>query len=87
MKKRAHLFIYGKVVGVGFRAWVFRQAYKLKLGGWVRNAGFNKVFTGEERKIEKMIELCRRGPEEAFVEKVKVNWEEGDDFLGFEIRY
>ncbi|MCA9452197.1 MAG: acylphosphatase, partial [Nitrospira sp.] len=33
---RAHAFVSGKVQGVGFRAFVQKQANKMALHGWVR---------------------------------------------------
>ena len=37
---RLHLIISGDVQGVGFRAWVLRQARGLNLTGWVKNRNF-----------------------------------------------
>lgn len=88
--KRAHVFIHGDVIKVGFRAWTLRQAQGLQLTGWVRNAegGVKAVFEGEEEKVKEMIERCHDGPEVAWVEKVDVVWEEASgEFEGFEIRY
>ena len=87
--KRAHLFIIGDVVGVGFRAWTVRNAKELGLVGWVRNANHNTVeavFEGEEEKVKEMIERCKKGPEVAWVEKVDVKWEKAkNEFDGFKI--
>jgi acylphosphatase len=91
MNKRAHVFIYGDVIGVGFRSWMLRNARNLGLTGWVKNASSNlveAVFEGSKEKVEEMIKLCYKGPEVAWVEKVKVVWEEvTGEFWGFEIRY
>lgn len=90
--KRAHLFISGDVIGVGFRGWVMRNARELRLTGWVKNADeglVEAVFEGDEEKVKEMIERCKKGPEVAWVEKVVVKWEEsppaGGEFDGFEI--
>ena len=32
-----HIRVFGRVQGVGFRAWARRQADSLNLSGWVRN--------------------------------------------------
>ena len=85
--KRLHVFIFGDVVGVGFRAWTVGEASSLGLRGWVRNADMNTVeaiFEGDKEKTDQMIELCHKGPEGSWVEKVKVKEEkvigEFDDF-------
>ncbi len=87
---RAHVFIYGDVIGVGFRAWTLRNAKKLGLTGWVRNAGRRTVealFEGPKEKLEEMVNLCHKGPEVSFVEKVDVKWEEAtNEFITFDIR-
>lgn len=96
--KRGHLFIYGDVVGVGFRSWTVRNAESLDLTGWVRNAykavypersrRVEALFEGEEEKLKEMVERCHSGPSAAWVEKVNVKWEEATgEFEGFEIRY
>ncbi len=77
---QAHIFITGNVIGVGFRSWALRQAQDLKLVGWVKNVHFPKkgveaVFEGEKRKVENIVDLCKKGPEVSWVEKVEVKWE------------
>jgi len=88
---RAHALIYGDVIGVGFRAWTVACAQKLGLTGWVRNAGHKlveAVFEGQEERIKEMIDLCHKGPEVAWVEKVDILWEDATgEFEGFEVRY
>lgn len=91
MNRRAHLFIYGEVVGVGFRSWTVYNARQQGLTGWVKNASnrsVEAVFEGSKEKMEEMIKLCRRGPQAALVEKVDVEWEEATgEFTDFEIKY
>lgn len=88
--KRVHLFIFGDVIGVGFRYWTVKEAKRLGLTGWVRNATHNTVeavFEGEEENLKKMAVLCHKGPEVAWVEKVEERWEEAKgEFLGFEVK-
>jgi acylphosphatase len=82
MRRRAHLFISGKVQGVYFRANTKREALKLGLKGFVRNLPDGRVealFEGEEEALQKMIAWCHRGPSGARVEKVEVEW---DDYRG-----
>lgn len=89
---RVHVFITGDVIGVGFRSWVVRNAQKLGLVGWVKNVfepikGVEAVFEGKKENIEKMIALCKKGPEVSWVENIEVSWEQSSgEFDGFTIR-
>ena len=92
-KVRVRVFISGDVVGVGFRAWILRQAQDKQLTGWVKNVnlpqrGVEAVFVGGKNEIERMIKLCWKGPEVSWVEKVDVEWSEGTgELMNFEVRY
>lgn len=35
--KAYHIFVYGRVQGVGFRYWVLSAARRFRISGWVRN--------------------------------------------------
>lgn len=89
---RVHVFITGDVIGVGFRAWILRQAQDFQLTGWVKNVfepikGVEAVFEGKKENVEKMIELCKKGPEVSWVENVEVTSEQSTgSFDGFTIR-
>jgi acylphosphatase len=89
MNKRAHLFIYGDVTGVGFRAWTLRKAKAFGLTGFVRNASSETVevlVEGQGEKVMQLIDLCKKGPDVAWVERVSVKWEEVKrEFVGFQI--
>lgn len=89
MNTRVHVYIYGDVVDVGFRAWIKRQAEALGLTGWVRNASGETVevlFEGPKEKVEKMVELCRKGPEVSWVERIDVKKEKAtNELMSFDI--
>lgn len=91
MNKRARLFIFGHVVGVGFRSWTVNQATKLGLTGWVRNYDYHTVeilLEGPKDKLEEMIKMCKQGPEVSKVEKVEAEWSEvTGEYEGFGIKY
>ncbi|MGB8215716.1 MAG: acylphosphatase [Candidatus Methanoperedens sp.] len=75
MNARVHVFVSGKVQGVFFRSSTKNMADELGLSGWVRNLQDGRVeavFEGEEEKVEKMVEWCRKGPEYARVTGVEV---------------
>lgn len=91
MNKRAHVFIHGDVIGIGFRAWTVKNAKELGLTGWVKNAGHKlveAVFEGPHDRVKLIVERCHDGPEIAWVEKVDVKWGEAtNEFAGFEVEY
>jgi acylphosphatase len=68
------LLVTGLVQGVGFRAFVAREAERLGLWGWVRNRGFDEVeavLQGEAARLEIFVELARRGPPGAQVHRLE----------------
>jgi acylphosphatase len=89
--KRVHLIITGDVTGVGYRAWMVRQATKLEVVGWVRNryqGQVESVAEGSEDKLQALITQCRQGPEVSWVETVTVTWEKAtQEFSEFSIHY
>ena len=89
MFKQAHLYIKGDVIGVGFRAWVKIQAKIIGVNGWVRNrgSGVEILLQSEEDKINKMVELLKKGPPISRVDDVEIFWQELKEiFEGFEIK-
>ena len=40
---RVHIWVKGRVQGVGFRAFVQQNALPIGVTGWVRNVGYNTV--------------------------------------------
>ena len=59
------MIVEGRVQGVGFRAFVEREARSRSLSGWVRNrsdGSVEAVFAGEEEDVASMIVACHRGP-------------------------
>jgi acylphosphatase len=65
----------GRVQGVGFRAFVEREAVARGLSGWVRNRRdglVEAVFSGEAKAVETVLAACRRGPRLAMVSGIEV---------------
>ncbi len=89
MKTRVHCFVSGKVQGVSFRSYTLSIAEKLGLTGWVRNLPDERVeiiVEGEEKDIEKFVELLSKGPMLSRVDEVKVEKEKyTGSFSNFEI--
>ena len=75
MLERNKLIISGKVQGVFFRKFIYENAVKFGLKGYVKNTeegNVEAVFEGEKEKIKEMIDFCRKGPEKARVENIKI---------------
>jgi acylphosphatase len=75
MERTVHVMITGIVQGVGYRAFVERQATSLGLCGWVRNrkdGSVEAIFSGEAASVDAILTACGRGPRLAIVEEVRV---------------
>jgi acylphosphatase len=87
--ERLHAVVHGYVQGVGFRAFVAREARRLGLIGTVRNrtdGAVELVAEGERAALEQLRECVRRGPSEAEVQRVEERWEMTEGGLtGFQI--
>jgi acylphosphatase len=89
--KRVRLFISGDVLGVGYRAWMKRQAKALGVAGWVKNREdkiVEIIAEGNEQELKQLINMCKRGPDISWVERVDTRWERATgEFIGFEVLY
>src|SRR5262245_50907918 len=88
---RAHIWVKGRVQGVGFRAHVEYHARQTGgLTGWVRNVGYDTVeavVEGEKSKVERFIETMREGPRMSQVIESKVEWEDAmGEFVSFGVK-
>ena len=82
--------ITGRVQGVGFRAFITRQAQHLDVTGWVRNERDGSVgleAEGPRAELERLLEAARQGPRSARVENVSSDWSKAEGaFDGFSVR-
>ena len=88
---RVHIWVKGRVQGVGFRAHVEYSARQITgLTGWVRNVGYDTVeaaIEGEKAKVEQLIEAIKQGPRASRVDESKVEWETPTgEFLDFGVK-
>ena len=87
MKK--HIFITGRVQGVGFRHFTRKNADKIGITGWVKNLPDGRVealFQGPEQKVNELIDRCKEGPISAYVKEIDVNKaEDAKDHDSFEV--
>lgn len=86
---RAHVWLKGRVQGVGFRYATADEARRRNVGGWVRNldsGGVEAVFEGPRRAVDHMLGWCRQGPPGAYVRDVRISWDEpAENLQRFEI--
>lgn len=65
MTTAIRLRIEGRVQGVGYRAWLEREARRHGLRGWVRNrrdGSVEALLIGPDDAVEAAIAACARGP-------------------------
>lgn len=75
MRQRLEIKVTGRVQGVFFRMAAKEQALALRLDGIVANSADDGVVIaveGEPAVLERFVEWCRRGPENATVRSVDV---------------
>jgi len=86
---RVHVFVSGRVQGVGYRYSTVNEAQRLGVNGWVRNLPDGRVeavFEGSRTVVEEIIRWCHKGPRSAVVKDVAVEDEELEGLRGFETR-
>lgn len=84
-----HIFVSGKVQGVGYRFSTRQQARKLGINGWVSNLPDGRVeavLAGDRSAVQQMIQWCRLGPAAAVVENITVEEIEFKKIDGFTIK-
>jgi acylphosphatase len=88
---RIHIWVRGRVQGVGFRAFVQQAGVELGLSGWVRNMGYDNVemvAEGPREKLERFFEAIKKGPRAGNVEEANVEWEAAlGEYEGFSVKY
>lgn len=86
---RIHVYISGRVQGVGYRYSTYTQALKIGIKGWVRNIYDGRVeaiFEGEEEVVEKMLEWCKNGPPMSYVSDIELHKQPySGEFTSFKI--
>ena len=88
MKKSVRLYIDGTVQGIFFRMFVKENAERYNVKGFVRNLEDGKIevfLEGDANNVNKMIELCQKGPKHAQIRNVEVKPERFQDFKVFKV--
>ena len=87
---RVHIWVKGRVQGVGFRAFVEYNALQIGVNGWVRNLGRNMVETvaqGPREQVDAFIEVVKQGPRVSRVDETRIEYEEPTQYLdGFTVK-
>ena len=85
-----HAWVKGRVQGVGFRAFVHRNAVRIGVTGWVRNVGYDTVEAvaeGTGEQLEGFLEMVKQGPSASRVDEFRAEWEEATgEFEDFQMK-
>lgn len=88
MKKSVRLYITGIVQGVFFRTFIKTNAERLDIKGFTRNLEDGRVevfLEGDSDKVNKMMELCEKGPKHSQIKKVDARPEKFQGFKTFKV--
>jgi len=83
-----HMFVSGRVQGVGFRFFTKYTAEQLNIKGWVKNLADGRVeikSTGKEENIKKFINKIKKGSPLSEIKNVSIEYEPLEEFDSFEI--
>ncbi|MBE0682376.1 MAG: acylphosphatase [Anaerolineales bacterium] len=89
-KLRVHIWVKGRVQGVGFRSHVEYNALQIGVFGWVRNIGSDTVEAvaeGTKFQIDEFIQVVKQGPRVSRIDEAKVEYEQPTGMLeGFTVK-
>ena len=87
---RVHVWVKGRVQGVGFRAFVQQNAIQIGVTGWVRNVGYGTVEAvaeGSKEQIDDFLRMVKRGPLASRVDDSREEWEQvTGEFSSFRVK-
>lgn len=88
--QRVHVWVKGRVQGVGFRAHVQYSARQIGVTGWVRNVGYDiveAVGEGARETLDRFVEAVKTGPVASQVDEANVEWQNATgEFHDFQLR-
>jgi acylphosphatase len=88
MKKSVRLYITGTVQGVFFRAFIKENAERYNVKGFVRNLEDGRIeifLEGDTDDVNKMIDLCKKGPKHSQIKKVEIKPEKFQGLRNFKV--
>jgi acylphosphatase len=83
-----NIIVTGKVQKIGFRFTAMQEAVRIGVKGFIMNVDHDKVYVeaeGDEEKVDKFIEWCKKGPAWAKVNQISIEKGEMKNFSSFEI--
>lgn len=90
-RRGLHLYLSGRVQGVGFRHFARREAGKLGLVGWVKNLPDGRVeiqVAGDRERLEEYKQRLDGGPSFARVDHIEEHeLDHVPDWDGFDVRF
>ena len=88
--QRVHVWVKGRVQGVGFRAHVQFSARQIGVTGWVRNVDYDTVEAigeAEREKLDRFVDAVKTGPVGSRVDESNVEWQNATgEFRDFQLR-
>jgi len=88
MKKSVRLYITGTVQGIFFRAFIKENAERHNVKGFTRNLEDGRIeifLEGDSENVEKMIQLCKKGPRHSQIKKIEEKPERFQNFKTFKV--
>ena len=86
-----HIWVKGRVQGVGFRAHVEYYALEIGVSGWVRNVGWDTVEAlaeGTREQLDQFIEMVKTGPRSSRVDEARIEYETPMGYpIGFIVKH
>lgn len=82
--------VCGRVQGVGFRYSAIREAHRLGIRGWVRNAANGDVEVwaeGDQKQLAAFLSWLHRGPEFSRVDSVETQDKQPAGYYDFGVEY
>jgi acylphosphatase len=76
-KKRAEVWISGKVQLVGYRYFIKMHAHLIRVAGSIENLTDGRVhaiFEGTQKQLDKMFKICKAGSPLSKVKDIKVEY-------------
>ena len=88
MKKSTRLYIEGIVQGIFFRSFIKENAERYNVKGFTRNLEDGRIeifIEGDTDSVNKMIEVCKKGPKHSQIKKIQIKPEKFQGFKDFKI--
>jgi acylphosphatase len=90
VKSAFYARVSGRVQGVGFRYSAIREAQRLRINGWVRNASKGDVEVwaeGAPEKLAAFLEWLHKGPQFSRIDMVDTEEKKCKGYYDFNVEY